>query len=70
MSIDGNISDLFFNTDLSAAHLTAKENGGEFAGWDHDKLQEEAKSFLGCLERLGVPVPSVDDLTADFYSRV
>lgn len=66
--IDGNISDLFFNLDLEAA--TIKTADGEFAGFDDDKLRAEAAWFLNCLDRLGVPIPSADDLIADFHSRV
>lgn len=56
--VNADISDLFFNT----IHDGAVE---------HEPLREEAKIFLASLERLGVtPLPSIDDLTADFYGRV
>lgn len=65
--IDTNISDLFFNTDLSDTRVM--ENG-QFARYDEGKMRTEAELFLGCLERLGVPVPSPEDLVADYYARV
>lgn len=65
--VDGNISDLFFNTDVSGAANHDKD--GMFIGWDDAKLREEATLFLGCLERLNVAVPAVDDLIADFHAR-
>lgn len=67
MKINGNISDLFFNTDLNAA--AQHDLRGEFTGYDHEALRAEAAMFLGCLERLGIAVPPIDDLTADFYER-
>lgn len=67
MSIDGNISDLFFNTDVSAA--AQHDLNGKFTGYDDSKLREEAELFLNCLKRLGVAIPSVDDLTSNFHGR-
>jgi hypothetical protein len=69
MSIDQNISDLFFNTDLRGAELT-RDSDGVFQGYDDDKLRDDAQMFLNCLEWLGVAIPSVDDLIADFETRV
>jgi hypothetical protein len=69
MKIDGNISYLFFNTELSVAELPT-DRDGVFQGYDETKLHDEAEIFLGCLGRLGVATPSVDDLIADFYSRI
>jgi hypothetical protein len=68
MRIDGNISDLFFNTDVSVAAI--HDERGQFVEWDHNKLRDEAQMFLNCLARLNVPIPSIDDLTADFYGRI
>lgn len=68
MSIDGNISDLFFNTEMSVTEL--HDAKGDFAGYDEAKLRDEAALFLGCLDRLGVSTPSVDDLLSDFYGRI
>lgn len=66
--IDGNISDLFFNTDLGAARIN---NGdGQFVGFDDAVLREEATQFLACLDRLGVPIPAVNDLIDDFHRRL
>jgi hypothetical protein len=66
--VDQNISDLFFNTDMSDAEIKDEKN--QFVDWDQNKMREEARLFLGCLERLNVAVPSVDALVEDFYKRV
>jgi hypothetical protein len=68
-AIDGNISDLFFNTDLTGAHEECDDDK-DFAGYDTNKLREEARMFLACLDRLGVAVPSVDALLEDFNGRL
>lgn len=68
MAINGNISDLFFNTDVSGA--AEHDASGQFTGYDDAKLREEARLFLNCLIRLDVEVPTADDLIADFYARV
>lgn len=68
MRVDANISDLFFNTDLSQTKL--KDDRGHFTGYDEDKLKEEAQLFLSALDRLGVATPSVEDLIADYYGRI
>lgn len=68
MAIDQNISDLFFNTDFSGCGNN--DDRGKFIGYDHAKLQAEADMFLNCLQRLGVPAPSRDELIADFYGRL
>lgn len=68
MGINQNISDLFFNTDLSGA---AKEDAqGKFDGYDEVKLLDEAMMFLGSLSRLGVDIPTSEDLIDDFYKRL
>lgn len=66
--VDPNISDLFFNTDLSST--TLKDGRGHFAGYDEEKLKTEAQLFLSALDRLGVATPSVEDLIADYYGRI
>lgn len=66
--VDQNISDLFFNTDLS--ECGDHDARGQFTGWDVAKLQDAAEMFLNCLQRLGVPVPSANELIADFRARV
>lgn len=68
MSIDQNISDLFFNTDLSGA--AEHDAHGQFTGWDVVKLQNEADQFLASLQRLNVAVPTANELIADFRARV
>lgn len=66
-TVDGNISDLFFNTDVSA---TAKHDAhGQFTGYDHEALRAEVQMFLGCLQRLGIEVPTEDELIVDFLER-
>ena len=67
-AVDGNISDLFFNTDLSSA--AKSDDKGQFVGWDEAAMRQEAETFLGCLARLSVAVPTIDDLLADFHKRV
>lgn len=64
MRVNGNISDLFFNTDH---HFRA---GDKTEAGHHDNLPEEAQDFLDCLDRLGVPVPTSQELIADFYNRL
>jgi hypothetical protein len=36
----------------------------------YDQLEDEAQDFLACLDRLGVPTPTVEELIADFYARL
>lgn len=66
--VDTNISDLFFNTDLSATKMLDPK--GNFTGYNEEKLREEAQMFLSALDRLGVATPSVEDLIADYYGRL
>lgn len=67
--VDGNISDLFFNTDVSAARKLDKK--GHFEGWEESVLLQEADDMLRCLERLGVPnLPTAIQLVEDFYKRI
>lgn len=68
MTIDQNISDLFFNTDNEGA--ATSDETGRFAGYDDAILRDNATIFLACLARLSVAVPSVDELLADFLARV
>ncbi len=67
-SINGDISDLWFNHDNSAAWIEGDK--GECGEWDETLLRVEATWFLASLKRLGVSVPTVDDLIADFYNRI
>lgn len=64
MRVDGNISDLFFNTEHNAAY----DDDGDFR--DYDQLESEATDFLGALYNLGVSVPKVEELIEDFYNRL
>ena len=57
--VDGNISDLFFNTEHERS-----EGGG------YTSLIGEAKDLIGCLHRLGIATPTEDELVADFYDRL
>jgi hypothetical protein len=69
MTIDGNISDLFFNYDTDD-DATICDGSGNFMSYDVTKLTMRAKTFLCYLECLGVKVPTVEDLIADFLERV
>lgn len=67
-SIDIDVSDLFFNHDLTDA--IERENG-QIVGWNMEKLREEAETFLGSVERLAPgKAPTVDHLIADFFARM
>lgn len=68
MYANTDISDLFFNTDLSVAEL--RDANQQFTGYDNAKLEEEARLFLACLDRLGVTIPTVEELLADFRLRL
>jgi len=56
--VDGNISDLFFNTE----HV--------FGDGEYPELKQEAEDFLDCLDRLGVSIPTTGDLITDFMDRL
>jgi hypothetical protein len=68
-TVDDNISDLFFNTEIPAACITSDAKG-QFIEYDHAGMMEHARTFLGCLERLNVTVPTPEELMSDFYGRV
>jgi hypothetical protein len=68
MHVNADISDLFFNTDVS--HAVVNDKDGQFVDWNHDALREEAETFLASLDRLGVAVPTADELIQDFHNRV
>ena len=68
MRVDANISDLFFNTDISDARQT--DSKGHFTGFDGEALLGLAEDTLGCLSRLGVAVPTPQELVADFHKRI
>lgn len=68
MRVDANISDLFFNTDISDARLLDAK--GNFVGFNEEAMLGVAEDTLGCLSRLGVAVPSPRELVDDFYKRV
>lgn len=59
MKVDVNISDLFFNTE----HFYSYDGG-------HTGIKDEANDFLDSLRRLGVEVPTSEDLIQDFFNRV
>ena len=67
MIVDGNISDLFFNTNMD--HATIYENG-RFLGYKENVIAKEATTFIETLSRLGVATPAPADLVADFYARI
>lgn len=64
MRVNGNISDLFFNTEHGAIY----DEDGNFE--DYACLEEEAKEFLDCLDRLGVATPTIEELIEDFENRL
>ena len=64
MKVDGNISDLFFNTE----HGVMYDVDGNFE--EFTSLEEEAKDFLACLDHLGVATPTVEELIEDFNNRI
>lgn len=69
MGVNQNISDLFFNRDFSGCKEV--DSKGQFAGFNEEKMREEAKTFLDALNNLSVvDIPSDDELLADFYGRV
>lgn len=68
MRVDGNISDLFFNTWHHFRPTT--DERGKPDGGDYDELEAEAKDFIACLDRLGVATPTVTELIEDFRARV
>ena len=63
-AVNQDISDLFFNTDHRALH----DSKGQFI--EHNDLEEEAKMFLACLDRLGIATPTAEELIADFNARI
>lgn len=67
-TINGDISDLFFNRDFE--HCRINNAQGNFVDWDGGKLHTEAEEFLASLGRLGVDVPRVADLIANFKNRI
>lgn len=69
MTVDGNISDLFFNLDHD--HAKKHDNHGNFVEFDADSLNTSAIWFLKTLRTLGVSdIPSPQELVNDFYDRV
>lgn len=68
MRVDPNVSDLFFNHDVSAC--ANHDALGDFTGYDDAKMLYEAQSVIDCLDRLNVSVPSARELVDDFYARV
>ena len=68
-TINANISDLFFNRDLSACKVY--DRAGVFIGWDNEALEEEAKTMLSNFEGLGIiSLPTAESVVVDFHERV
>lgn len=61
------ISDLFFNLDLK--DTKTYDFKGNFKGFNHEDLDKEADWFLDALSRLGVDVPTKEELIEDFFDR-
>ena len=57
MRVNGNISDLFFNSDGANTENLCSQ-------------REAAVEFLHCLHRLGIEVPTVDELLEDYQNRL
>lgn len=75
MTVNAHISDLFFNSDLEDCKDFDYSGIGQkcFAGFDDDKLREEAEFFLRHIDAIvhgSIPVPTVDELLADFHNRL
>lgn len=68
MRVNTNISDLFFNYDLSDAHR--EDTGGDFCGYDDGVMLEKAADVIFSLEHLGVEVPTARELVDDFHARL
>lgn len=66
-SIKTEVSDLFFNLDLSGCIVTKDR---VFQGYDAGKLRAEAEWFTEALGRLGVAAGHPDDIVQDFLHRV
>lgn len=66
-TIDGNVSDLFFNLNHSD---NAVYEDGKFSHYDDEKLNEEAKWFCSAIARIGGPSYEPADVIADFYKRL
>lgn len=73
-NIDGNISDLFFNTThedrnvLYAKHY--KLGVPPTFSDERDSLRQDAIDVLASLDGLGVPTPTAGELIEDFLRRV
>ena len=68
MIVNTDISDLFFNYDLTEAKVY--HQNGVFSHFNEDKLFEIAKEFLNSLRRLGIECPTARQLIDDFFERI
>jgi len=70
VSVDADISDLFFNRDFST--IVEKNDDGDFGGYDEQKLAEDADMFLSNIRGLvgDENTPSRESLINDFYGRL
>ena len=66
-AIDPNVSDLFFNTDISEAK---QFEGNKFVGLDYDKLLDAAKQFSETFERATGTAINPHMLMKDFLDRI
>jgi len=67
--VHADISDLFFNADLSDAK-TERNQFGEY-GFVKEELESKAQDLLDSLRRLGVQsLPNSRELVKDFYERM
>lgn len=66
--VDANVSDLFFNTDVS--DCKTHDAKGQFRGFDEVKLLEEAKTFSETFGRASGIIVDPTDLMQDFLGRI
>ena len=69
MTLDGDVSDLFFNLDFEDCKRYDPRTK-EFTDFDEDKLRERATWFTQALYRVSGRLWSVDDVLADFKVRL
>jgi hypothetical protein len=68
MRVNIGISDIFFNLDHSEANMADKK--GNFAGYNAQKLLEQAQWLVDALSLFTSNVPTATDIVADFNARL
>lgn len=70
MSINGHVSDLFFNLNTDDIERP-RDSKGTFAGYDQGKLLDKADWFLTSMAGAGcAALPTAAELVDDFKGRV